>query len=176
MASITTWLKRARRLFANRCSDARDVRAALPPAALERLAARVSASEQQHAGEIRLCVEGGLPWSYIRRDAAARDRALTLFGKLRVWDTEHNNGVLIYLLMAEHAIELIADRGLVARIGPDYWAKIATELGQTLSERRFEEGLTRAVDALTALLVAHFPRDGAAPKLNELPDAPVVLG
>ncbi|MBL8250077.1 MAG: TPM domain-containing protein [Candidatus Competibacter sp.] len=176
MASITIWLKRARRLFANRCADARDVRAALPPAALERLAARVSASERQHAGEIRLCVEGGLPWSYIRRDATARDRALTLFGKLRVWDTEHNNGVLIYLLMAEHAIELIADRGLSARIGQEYWAKIAAELGQTLAERRFEEGLTHAVDALTALLAAHFPRDGGAARPNELPDAPVVLG
>ena len=175
MASITTWLKRARRLFANRCSDARDVRAALPPAALERLAARVSASEQRHDGEIRLCVEGGLPWSYIRRDATARDRALTLFGKLRVWDTEHNSGVLIYVLMAEHAIELIADRGLIARIGPEHWTQVAAELGQTLSQRRFEEGLTRAVDALTALLVAHFPRDGGASRPNELPDAPVVL-
>ena len=99
MASITTWLKRWRRLFANRCADAGDIRTRLPQAALDRLAARVAASEQQHAGEIRICIEAGLPWSYIRHDATARDRALTLFGKLRVWDTEHNNGVLIYLCL-----------------------------------------------------------------------------
>lgn len=175
MASITTWLKRGRRLFVNRCVDARDIRAWLPQAALDRLAARVAASERRHAGELRICIEAGLPWSYIRRDASARDRALTLFGKLRVWDTEHNNGALIYLLLAERAIELVADRGLDARVGADIWASIADELGRALSERRFEEGLNQTIDALTAVLVAHFPRDGDAPKPNELPDAPVVL-
>ncbi|MBK7542614.1 MAG: TPM domain-containing protein [Candidatus Competibacteraceae bacterium] len=175
MASITTWLKRWRRLFANRCADAGDIRTRLPQAALDRLAARVAASEQQHAGEIRICIEAGLPWSYIRRDATARDRALTLFGKLRVWDTEHNNGVLIYLLLAEHAIELIADRGLNARIGSEHWAGITAELSRTLSERRFEEGLNQAIDALSAVLATHFPREGDTPKSNELPDAPVML-
>ncbi len=175
MASITTWLKRWRRLLANRCADAGDIRTRLPQAALDRLAARVAASEQQHAGEIRICIEAGLPWSYIRRDATARDRALTLFGKLRVWDTEHNNGVLIYLLLAEHAIELIADRGLNARIGSEHWAGITAELSRTLSERRFEEGLNQAIDALSAVLATHFPREGDTPKSNELPDAPVML-
>ena len=175
MASITTWLKRGQRLFANRCADAGDVRLRLQQAALDRLAARVAASEQRHGGEIRICIEAGLPWSYIRRDATARARALTLFGKLGVWDTEHNNGVLVYLLLAEHAIELIADRGLNVRVGSEHWASMTAELGRTLSERRFEEGLNQAIDALSAVLVTHFPRDSGAPKPNELPDVPVML-
>ncbi|MFZ1324627.1 MAG: TPM domain-containing protein [Candidatus Contendobacter sp.] len=176
MASISLWLQRGRRLLAHRCRDRRDIHTALSPAALERLAARVAASEQRHVGELRICIEAGLPWSYIQRDAAARDRALTLFGKLRVWDTEHNNGVLVYLLLAEHAIELIADRGLNVRASPEQWVSITTELGNALANgQAFEESLNQAVDALTQILVAHFPRDSAVPKVNQLPDAPVVL-
>ncbi len=78
----------------------------------------MAASEQRHTGEIRICVEAGLPLSYLWRDAPARASApVMLFGKLRVWDTEHNNGVLIYLLLADHAIEIVADRGIDARVG-----------------------------------------------------------
>jgi len=175
MASIATWLKRGRRLFVNRCADARDIRVRFPRAVLDRLAARVAASERRHGGELLVCIEAGLPWSYIRREATARERALTLFGKLRVWDTEDNNGILIYLSLAEHTIELIADRGLNARVAAERWSAIADELGRALSDRRFEEGLNQAIDAVTALLIAHFPRDGDAPKPNALPDAPVVL-
>lgn len=174
MASITTLWRRARRLFINRCADARDIHARLSTEALDRLAARVAASEQRHSGELRICIEAGLPWSYIRRDATPRDRALTLFGKLRVWDTEHNNGVLIYLLLAEHAIELIADRGLNARVSAERWADLAKQLGNHLTDRHFEEGLNQAVDALSELLAAHFPVDGGR-KVNELPDRPVIL-
>lgn len=174
MASITTLLQHTRRLFANRCSDARDIHTHLSAEALDRLAARVTASEQRHSGELRICIEAGLPWSYIRRDATPRDRALTLFGKLRVWDTEHNNGVLIYLLLAEHAIELIADRGINARINPEYWADLATQLGKALTDHHFEDGLNQAIDALSDLLATHFPAGGLR-KANELPDRPVVL-
>lgn len=174
MASITTLLQRARRLFINRCVDARDIRAQLSTEALDRLTARVAASEQHHSGELRICIEAGLPWSYICRDATPRDRALTLFGKLRVWDTEHNNGVLIYLLLAERAIELIADRGINARVSTKQWSDLATKLGNTLTERPLEDGLNEAVDALSDLLAAYFPADGVR-KVNELPDRPVVL-
>ena len=177
MASITTWLKRWRRLFANRCADAGDIRTRLPQAALDRLAARVAASEQQHAGEIRICIEAGLPWSYIRRDATARDRALTLFGKLRVWDTEHNNGVLIYLLLAEHAIELVADRGVSRHVDAAVWQALVARLGEALRAGRFEDGLTQALEEVSAVLVAHFPEAeetaDAAAAPNQLPDEPV---
>ena len=103
--------------------DASDARRAIPPDMLQRLAQRVAASERRHSGEIRLCVEASLPASYLWRLNAqtpmrtlTRQRAVTMFGKLRVWDTEHNNGVLIYLLLAEHAIEIVADRRLGQRL------------------------------------------------------------
>ena len=99
-------------------------RRALPGDTLERLAARVAASEQQHTGQIRIVAEASLPWSYLRRQASPRERAIMLFSKYRVWDTEHNNGVLIYLLMPEHAIEIVADRGLNERVAAGTWPRL----------------------------------------------------
>src|SRR5439155_17490452 len=93
--------------------------------ALQRAQQRVAASETGHSGEIRVCVEAGLPWSYLRRHATPRERAVAMFGKLRVWDTEHNNGVLIYLLLAEHAIEIVADRGLSRHVAAAQWRTVA---------------------------------------------------
>ena len=142
---------------------------------MERLAARVAASERRPRGEIRICVEAGLPWSYLRRNATARERAVTLFGKLRVWDTEHNNGVLIYLLLAEHAIEIVADRGIDAHVDDAEWAAMAQRMGAAFREGRFEDGVTQALEEMSALLVAHFPLAENQPDTNELPDAPVVL-
>jgi uncharacterized membrane protein len=81
----------------------------------------VARQRRRHSGEIRVCVEAGLPLSYLWRGATARERAVTMFGKLRVWDTEHNNGVLIYLLLAEHAIEIVADRGLARHVPQAQW-------------------------------------------------------
>ena len=98
-----------------------------------------------------------------------------LFGKLRVWDTEHNNGVLIYLLLAEHAIEIVADRGIDAARRRRQWARMAQRMGAAFREGRFEDGLTQALEEVSALLVAHFPLAEGQADRNELPDAPVVL-
>jgi uncharacterized membrane protein len=166
---------RLARLWRHRWTDEADVRRALPADLLDRLTRRVSASERRHTGEIRLCVEAGLPLSYLWRDAPARERAIMLFGKLRVWDTEHNNGVLIYLLLAEHAIEIVADRGIDARVDAAQWAALAQRMGAAFREGRFEDGLTQALEEVSALLVAHFPLAEGQPDRNELPDAPVVL-
>jgi uncharacterized membrane protein len=163
------------RLWRHRWSDEAAVRRALPPELLERLTRRVAASEQRHSGEIRICVEAGLPFSYLWRGAAPRERAVTLFGKLRVWDTEHNNGVLIYLLLAEHAIEIVADRGIDARVDDADWAATAKRMGIAFGEGRFEDGLTLALEEVSALLVAHFPLAAGDVDRNELPDAPVVI-
>ncbi|RYF21979.1 MAG: TPM domain-containing protein [Comamonadaceae bacterium] len=153
---------------------------ALPADLLERLTQRVAASERRHTGQIRICAEGGLPLSYLWRGASARERAVTQFGKLRVWDTEHNNGVLIYLLLADHAIEIVADRGLARRVPPGTWSALVADMGEAFRTGRYEDGLTQALAEVSALLVAHFPApaDGAvdndaAPPGNELPDAPV---
>ena len=97
-----------------------------------------------------------------------------MFGKLRVWDTEHNNGVLIYLLLAEHAIEIVANRGLNARVSAAEWAALVQRMGGAFREDRFEDGLTQALGEVSALLVQHFPLAPGEVSPNELPDQPVL--
>ena len=172
MASLVA---RLARLLRHRWIDEAHVRRVLSADALERLTQRVAASERRHSGEVRICIEAGLPLSYLWRGAPARERAVMLFGKLRVWDTEHNNGVLIYLLMAEHAIEIVADRGIDARVSAQDWAAMAQRMGTAFRDGRFEDGLTQALEEVSALLVKHFPLAEGEPDRNELPDAPVVL-
>ncbi len=162
------------RLLRHRWLDEDDVRRALGVDALARIEARVRASEAHHSGEIRVCVEAGLPLSYLWRDAAPRERAVTLFGKLRVWDTENNNGVLIYLLLAEHAIEIVADRGLDRQAGTAQWQAIVAEMSAAFREGRFEDGLNTAIDHVDALLRRHFALPASAANPNELPDAPAL--
>ncbi|HET9643105.1 MAG TPA: TPM domain-containing protein, partial [Burkholderiaceae bacterium] len=145
------------RLLRHRWLDERDAGHMLDKAALDRLEHRVAGSERLHTGEIRIFVEAGLPLSYLWRGAFARERAVAMFGKLRVWDTEHNNGVLIYLLLAEHAIEIVADRGLDRHVGAARWHEILGSMREAFRAGRFEDGLNQAVDAVGALLVQHFP-------------------
>ena len=163
------------RILKHRWLDERDATRALGAGALQRLEARVHGSESTHSGEIRLCVEAGLPLSYLWQGRSARDRAVTMFGKLRVWDTEANNGVLIYLLMAEHAIEIVADRGLARHVPPEQWQAIVAGMRAPFRAGRYEEGLNAAVDAVDALLAQHFPLDAATANPNELPNRPHVV-
>ncbi len=172
MASLTS---RLARIWRHRWVDEVDVRRALPADMLHRLERRVGASERRHTGEIRICVEAGLPMSYLWRDATARERAIMMFSKLRMWDTEHNNGVLIYLLLAEHAIEIVADRGIDLRVNDEDWVAMAQRMGKAFREGRFEDGLTQALEEVSAVLVEHFPRAEGEADSNELPDAPVIL-
>jgi len=163
------------RILKHRLFDERDARRALGAGALERIQARVQQSETRHSGEIRVCVEAGLPLSYLRRDATARERAVTLFGKLRVWDTEANNGVLIYLLLAERRIEIVADRGLNRRVSPAQWQALLAGMAAAFQADRFEAGLMQAIDVVDGLLVEYFAlRDGEL-NPNELPDAPLLM-
>ena len=163
------------RLIDHRLWDEGDARRALDAAALSRLAARVAQSETHHSGEIRLCVEPGLPLSYIWRHATARERAVALFGKLGVWDTAHNNGVLIYLLLAERRIEIVADRGLNALVSADEWAAVAASMAEAFAGRQFEAGLLHAIETVDALLVRHYAVASGEANPNELPDEPVLL-
>ena len=172
---MASFFSRCARMLRHRWTDEAAVHRVLPPAVLDGLTRRVAASERRHSGEVRICVEAGLPASYLWRDAPARERAVMQFGKLRVWDTEHNNGVLIYLLLAEHAIEIVADRGIDRHVNDAEWAAMAQRMGAAFREGRFEDGLTQALEEVSALLVAHFPLADGAPDRNELPDAPVVI-
>jgi uncharacterized membrane protein len=165
-------MNRFMRILRHRWLDERDLSRALDDATLARIEARVAASEKRHSGEIRVCAEAGLPLSYLWRGATARERAVTMFGKLRVWDTERNNGVLIYLLLAEHRIEIVADRGLNRHVDAAQWQAIMERMRAAFRQGSFEQGLNDAIDAVDALLVQHFPLAPGERNPNELSDTP----
>lgn len=146
----------------------------LPRSAHGPLQRRIAASETRHTGQIRIYAESSLPWSYLARNAPARERAITLFGKLRIWDTANNNGVLIYLLVAEHAIEIVADRGLNQHISPEHWRAVIARMRTSLRAGRWEDGLLQALDEVSRVLERHFPATPGEQNRNELPDAPIV--
>ena len=170
MANIWSNLRRIAR---HRWYSVRNtIRGAIPAPLQERLEQQVANSEQRHSGQIRICVESALPVSYLWRQASARERAITLFGKLRVWDTEHNNGVLIYLLLADRAIEVVADRGV--RIPGAQWEAMVKRLGGALAVGQWEQGLFQALEAVSTLMAVEWPVDPPAARTNELPDRPWV--
>jgi uncharacterized membrane protein len=145
------------------------VRRAFPAATLDRIGEAISASERRHRGEIRFAVEAGLPLPLV----PPRKRAEQLFAQLGVWDTEDNSGVLVYVQYVDRDIEIVADRGIAARLPQAEWEAICQRMERAFRERRFEQGSLEAIDAVTRLLERHFPPRGANP--NELPDQPTVL-
>lgn len=165
----------------HRWLDESDTRRVIDAAMRERLRARVAASETRHTGEIRIYVEASLPMPYLWRhlrhqvpmQALVRERATEMFGALRVWDTHHNNGVLMYLLLAEREIELVADRGLNAIVPAPEWQAMVQRMGEAFARGRFEDGLTQALEEVSAPLVAHFTA-GPVANPNDLPDTPVL--
>jgi uncharacterized membrane protein len=166
-ARIRRWLRHA-------LASPRAVDRAFPPAALDRIAQAVAAAERGHSGEIRFAVETALPWSYLKRDAPARERALMVFAKLRVWDTEANNGVLLYVELADRSIEIVADRGIARQVPASQWQAICEAMRARFRAGEFERGVIEAVQAIAGLLAAYFPT-AANTDRNELPDRPVRL-
>ncbi|WP_374592979.1 TPM domain-containing protein [Aquabacterium sp.] len=164
-------MPRWKRILTHRWFDERDARRLLDHAALSRLTEHVRRSEQLHDGEIRLCIESALPWRHLWQDVSARQRAAEIFSELRVWDTEHNNGVLIYLLLAEHAIEIVADRGLGRITLAPHWHAVLADAQQHLRQGAIEQGLQVAVDGVSQVLQSAYPPQGHKPG-NQLPDAP----
>ena len=149
------------------------VRKAFPAKALAAIEQAIKASEASHAGQIRFVVEGALDGAPLFRDQSARERAIDVFSQLRIWDTEHNNGVLIYLLLADRDVEIVVDRGIDVHVGAAGWEAICQLMEADFREGHFERGVIKGVNAVTQHLATHFPSDGAT--VNELPDAPVVL-
>ena len=143
------------------------------PEALAAIEAAIKASETVHTGQIRFVVEGALDGAPLFRDQPARERALDIFSQLRIWDTADNNGVLIYLLLADHDVEIVADRGINARVGAAGWEKICKEMETDFRAGNFERGVIKGIEAVSRELAKHFPRSGGG--TNELPDAPVVM-
>jgi len=118
-------------------------------------------------------VEGALDGAPLFRNQPARERALDVFSQLRIWDTAHNDGVLIYLLLADRDVEIVADRGIDAKVGPEGWERICKEMEIDFRAGNFERGVIKGIEAVSRELAVHFPRNGAGP--NELPDAPLVI-
>lgn len=145
----------------------------LPKSAVAAIEQAIARGESGHTGEIRVAVEAALDGAALFADQSARTRALDVFSQLRVWDTEQNNGVLIYLLLADHDIEIVADRGIDAKVGPPEWESICRRMEAALARRDFAGGIVTGIEEVSRLLALHFPaRAGDA---NELPDKPAVL-
>ena len=149
------------------------VRRCFPPATLASIEREVAAQEKRHRGEIRLVVEAELTSGQLWRDLGARDRAREVFAQQGVWNTEENTGVLIYLLLAERRVEVVADRGITARVADAEWRAICRMMEAHFRERRFEEGAIAGIRAVSDQLATHFPARGENP--NELPDRPVLI-
>lgn len=149
------------------------IRKAFSRAGLESVGAAVAASEMQHDSELRFVVEGRLGLSHLLRHSSARQRAEELFSQLRVWDTEHNSGVLIYVQLVDRKVEILADRGITKIVGNETWQGICADMEQAFRSGKFEEGAVRGVRAAGGVLAQHFPVQGENP--NEIPDAPLVL-
>ena len=149
------------------------VRRAFPPHALEAIERAIRETEARHDGQIRFAVEAALDLSPLLAGQMARERAIEVFSELRVWDTEHNNGVLIYLLLADRDVEIVADRGIHAQLGQETWEAICREMETAFRDGQFEAGVLAGIRAVGEHLAHHFPaRSG---KSNEMPDRPVVL-
>jgi uncharacterized membrane protein len=148
-----------------------------PRTTLDAIAEAIARAERAHAGEIRFAVETALPPRRIIGEIGPRARALEVFAELRVWDTEHNNGVLIYVLIADRSVEIVADRGLGARVSAAEWEGICRMMEEHFRAGRFKAGSIAGIDAVGGLLARHFPVaiPNQATGRNELPDQPTLL-
>lgn len=148
-------------------------RLAFSPASLARIEQAIKRGEATHAGQLRFVVEGALDAAPLFHNQPARERALDVFSQLRIWDTAHNNGVLIYLLLADRDVEIVADRGINDKVGAEAWERICQEMETDFRAGNFERGVVNGIEAVSRELAAHFPKVGEGP--NELPDTPVVI-
>ena len=144
-----------------------------PRATLKNIERTIAEVEQTHAGQIRFAVEHALDIKPLMAGQTARQRAIEVFSQLHVWDTEYNNGVLIYLLLADRDVEIVADRGVHAKLGQAAWEAVCQEMEAAFRQGRFEEGVIAGIRSVGAHLAQHYPQTGA--KTNELPDRPVLI-
>ena len=150
------------------------MRRVFPSASLKRIEHAIAEVEQTHAGQIRFAVESALEIKPLFAGQTARERAIEVFAHLRVWDTEHNNGVLIYLLLADRDVEIVADRGIHIKLGPAVWEAVCREMETAFRVGKFEEGVIAGIRRVGEHLAQHFPQIGSN-KINELPDKPVLI-
>lgn len=162
------------RLFRHFATDHVDVRRTFPKAVFARIEALIADGEKRHRGQLRFAVEPALPISRVWHGVTPRERALEAFGLMRIWDTEENCGVLVYLLLADRDVEIVADRGIHGHVGDDAWESACRKMEAAFREGRYAEGVEAGLAEINGLLTQHYPRDASSGG-NELPDRPVVL-
>jgi uncharacterized membrane protein len=165
------WKRTLRHLLSTRG----DLNRAFPPSALEAIERAISASEQSHSGEIRFAIESALDPLDALRGHAPRARALQLFGELGVWDTEHNNGVLVYVLLADRDVEIVADRGYNGRVSAQEWAEACGAMEAAFRDRRYQAGALDGIRRVGDLVAREFPAAEGERNPDELSNRPVVL-
>jgi len=162
-----------RRLLRHWLSTRAEAARAFPPAALGAITEAITLGEQTHRGEVRLIVEKALPWPVLRAGVRGRQRALALFADHGIWDTEENCGVLVYVNLADHTVDIVADRGIARKIDKATWQAICDTMTAGFARRAYQQATLAALARINELLHLHFPANGARP--NELPDRPLML-
>ena len=170
MASFSERIKRQWRHWRSTSAAGRKL---FPPQSLANIGNAIAAGEQRHRGELRLIVENSMPSDAIWADVSNRQRAIALFAEYGVWDTEDNCGVLIYVNLAEHKVDIVVDRNIGRKINAATWQQVCRTMTQGFAGGEFEASTLAAVEQVNALLAAQFPANGA--RVNELPDHPIVL-
>ncbi|MBL8020998.1 MAG: TPM domain-containing protein [Leptospirales bacterium] len=166
-------MSKVSRIIRHAIASPMTLRRLLPKAAMQRIEEEIAKSEKSHSGEIRFAVEVDLDAGQILRGVTARKRAIDTFSQLRIWDTEENTGVLVYLLLADRQLEIVADRGIHKKVGDDTWSNIARQMEKQFAEGDFEGGVLAGIRSITALLTKHFP--ASSTNQNELSNKPVVM-
>jgi hypothetical protein len=161
------------RVFRHLWADNWKLRHAFPKRSLSNIERAIEEEEKRHGGELRFAVEGGMPLGNLLRRQTARERAIELFSVLRIWDTEQNCGVLVYVSLGDRDVEIVADRGINHRVGEARWQSICDGIRSELKLGQYEYGVIGGIRAISALLVENFPR--LDEDQDELPNQPLVL-
>ena len=143
-----------------------------PRSSLRAIEAAITESELRHQGELRFVAEAGLPLSSLLRNQSSRARAIEVFSRLGVWDTENNSGVLIYVLLSDHRVEIVADRGINAKVGDAFWNSVCRRMETAFRAGSFERGVLDALNEISRVMIENFPAAHDNP--DELPNAPVI--
>jgi uncharacterized membrane protein len=161
------------RLFRHVFSSRSAMHKRFDEATLSEIELAIQEVESRISGEVRFVVESALDIDDLLADTRPRTRALAAFSHLGVWDTEANNGVLIYVLLADRDVEIVADRGIARRVTQAEWDAVCHEIEAHYREGRFAQGSVAGIRSVGRLLEKHFP--GQGPDANELPNQPVLL-
>lgn len=162
-----------KRLFRHLFTPSLAVKRAFPETAITAIENRITEGETTHRAELRVIIEARLPWEMLFGKKPARERALELFERYGIWDTEENCGVLLYINLADRQVEIVADRGIAQKVSQPVWQQICHNLTDGFRQGKFHESTLNALSAINQLLAQHFPPSGT--RKNQLPDHPVIL-